>query len=91
VRWVQRSVYSIALLLVCLELKSDLFYSVIAPSCHSISKLRHYLIGVQTPLGSDSSTSSGFTNDVFSLFVSSQSKEDGLTKLFVAGPLGKLD
>jgi hypothetical protein len=36
-------------------------------------------------------SSSGFTNDVFSLFVSSQSKEDGLTKLLVAGPLGKLD
>jgi hypothetical protein len=36
-------------------------------------------------------TSSSFTNDVFSLFISSQSKEDGLTKLFVAGPLGKLD
>jgi len=35
--------------------------------------------------------SSGFTNDVLSLFVSSQSKEDGLTKLSVAGPLGKLD
>src|SRR5208337_4077788 len=35
--------------------------------------------------------SSGFTNDVFSLFVSSQSKEDGLTKLSVTGRLGKLN
>jgi hypothetical protein len=32
-----------------------------------------------------------FTNDVVSLFVSSQSEEDGLRNLVVAGPLGKLD
>ena len=32
-----------------------------------------------------------FTNDILCLFVSSQPQEDGLTKLIVAGPLGKLD
>jgi len=32
-----------------------------------------------------------FTNDVLVRFVSSQSQEDWLTKLVVAGPLGKLD
>jgi len=32
-----------------------------------------------------------FTNDVLGRFVSSQSQEDWLTKLIVAGPLGKLD
>jgi hypothetical protein len=36
-------------------------------------------------------TSSGFTNDILCLFVSSQPQEDGLTKLIVPGPLGKID